>query len=102
MHCPTGWISDAFELREPEFYKLVTEITRDDDNRNIYTVLVGRYNELASVHVSKYEEKCHNALICPGEYISKKEPNKISEKKTVRLYIVTCAPNLFYQQGNHN
>ena len=25
-----GWISDDFELREPEFYKLVTTVTRDD------------------------------------------------------------------------
>ena len=26
-----GWISDAFEFREPEFYKLVTTVTRDVD-----------------------------------------------------------------------
>ena len=38
----TGWISDAFELRDPEFYKLVTTVTHDDDSQNIYTVPVGR------------------------------------------------------------
>ena len=37
-----GWISNAFELREPEFYKLVTTVTRDDDSRNIFTVTIGR------------------------------------------------------------
>ena len=46
--------------------------------------------------------KCKNVLIIPGEYISKKEPSKTPEKKTMRLYIVTGAPNLFYQKGNHN
>ena len=37
-----GWISDYFELREPELYKLVKTIKRDDDSRNIYTVPVGK------------------------------------------------------------
>ena len=37
----TGWISDAFELREPELYKLVITVTRDDDSPNIYNVPVG-------------------------------------------------------------
>ena len=41
----TGWISDAFELRELEFYKIVTTVTHDDDNENIYTVPVGRFNQ---------------------------------------------------------
>ena len=59
----------------------MTTLTRDDDNRNIYTVLVGRYNELASVHVSKYEEKCHNAIICPGEYISKRNQTRYQKKR---------------------
>ena len=36
----TGWISDAFELHVPEFYKLVKTVTRDDDSRNIYAVTV--------------------------------------------------------------
>ena len=44
-----GWISDAFELREPEFYKLVTTVKRDDDSPNIYTVPVGRCNLQTSV-----------------------------------------------------
>ena len=33
-----GWISDAFELREPEFYKIVTTVTRDDDSQNIHNL----------------------------------------------------------------
>ena len=35
-----------FELDEPEFYKLVTTITRDDESRKFYTVPVGRCNQL--------------------------------------------------------
>ena len=42
------------------------------------------------------------SLIVPGESISKKEPSKIPEKKTMRLYIVPGAPILLYQQGNNN
>ena len=61
-----GWISDAFEFREPEFYTLVTTVTRDDDSQNIYTVPVWRCDEVTSVDGSKYEEKCNNALIFPG------------------------------------
>ena len=37
-----GWISDALELSETEFFKLVTTVTRDDNSPNIYTVHVGR------------------------------------------------------------
>ena len=37
-----GCISDAFELREPEFYKLVTTLTRDNDSPHFYTVPVGQ------------------------------------------------------------
>ena len=50
----------------------------------------------------KYKEKRKKALIGPGESISKKEPSKILENKIMCLYIVTGAPTLFYQQGNHN
>ena len=32
----------------------------------------------------------------------KKETRKISEKNTIRLYIVPGAPTLLYQQGNDN
>ena len=64
-----GWISNDFELREPEFYKLVTTVTCDDDSPNIYTVPVVRCNKLTSVNESKYEEKRHNSLICTGESI---------------------------------
>ena len=28
-----GWISDAFDFREPEFYKLVKTVTRDDESQ---------------------------------------------------------------------
>ena len=35
-----GWISPAFEFCEPEFYKLVTTVTCDDESPNIYTVTV--------------------------------------------------------------
>ena len=73
-----GWISDAFEFREPEFYKLVTTITCDDNSQNIYTVTSGRCNQHTSVEDYKYEEKRKNALIVPDKYISKKEPRKIS------------------------
>ena len=92
----------SFKLREPEFYKLVTAVTPDDDSRKLNTVPVGRCNELKSVDEYKYEEKHQNALIGPGESISKKEPINIPEKKTVHLYIVTGAPTLLYQQGNNN
>ena len=50
----------------------MTTVKLDDDSRNIYTVTVGRCNDLTSVDEYKYEEKLYNALICPGEYISKK------------------------------
>ena len=80
----------------------MTTVTRDDDSQNNFTVPVGRYNQQTSVEESKYEEKRKKALIVPGESISKKEPIKIQEKKTMRLYIVPGAPTLFYQQGNNN
>ena len=73
----------------------MTTVTRDNDSQNMYTVPVGRCNQQISVKESKYEEKRKNALIGPGESISKKEPYKISENKTVRLYIVPGAPTLF-------
>ena len=64
-----GWISNAFELREPEFYKLVKTVTCYEDSKNIYTVTIGRCNQLTSIDESKYEEKRHHSLICPGESI---------------------------------
>ena len=51
-----GWISDAFELCEPELYNLVTTVTHDDDSPNIYTVPVGQCNLQKSVDESKYKE----------------------------------------------
>ena len=79
----------------------MTTVTCYDESPNIYTVPVGQFNIHTSVDESKYEEIHHNALIVLGGYISKKEPRKIF-KKTVCLYIVPSAPNLFYQQGNNN
>ena len=75
-------------------------LTRDDDSPNIYTVPVGRCNQHKSIEEYKYEEKTKSVLIVPGESISNKEPSKISEKKTMRLYVAPDAPTLFYQQGN--
>ena len=72
-----GRISDAFELREPEFYKLVTSVTQYDEIPNIYTVPVGRCNQQTSFEESRYEEKPKSALIVPSESISNKEPIKI-------------------------
>ena len=77
-------------------------VKRDYDSQNIYTVTVGQCNQQKLVEESKYEEKTKSASIVPGEYISKKEPGKIPETKTIRLYIVPCAPSLLYQQGNQN
>ena len=50
----------------------MTAVTFDDDSQNIYTLTVLRCNQHTSVEESKYEEKCKNALIVPGESISKK------------------------------
>ena len=80
----------------------MTTVTCDDDSQNIYTVTVGRFNQQTSIEESKYKEKRNITLIVPGEYISKKEPRNISEKKTMYLYIFPDAPTLFYQQFNHN
>ena len=51
-----GWISDAFELLEPELYKLVITVTRDDDSPNMYNVPFGRCNLNTPVNESKYKE----------------------------------------------
>ena len=80
-----GWISDAFELREPEFYKLVKTVTIDYDSQNMYTVSVSQCNEQTSDDESKYENIRKNALLDPGESILKKGLSKISENKTMRL-----------------
>ena len=68
-----GWIIDDFELHEPEFYKLVTTVTHDDEIQNNYTVPVGQCNELTSVNESKYEEIRHNALNCPGYHLRNRD-----------------------------
>ena len=77
----------------------MTTVTRDDYSENIYTVPVGRCNQQTSVEESKYEEKRKNALIVPGESISKKELSKIPEKKKIHLYIVPVSPTLLYGQS---
>ena len=38
-----GWISEDFEFRKPEFYKLLTTVTCDDESQEIYTVPVEQY-----------------------------------------------------------
>ena len=81
---------------------VVTTVTRDDESQNIYTVPFGWYNQQTSAEEFKYEEKSKSELNVRGEFISKKEPSNIPEKKTMRLYIVFGAPNLFYQQVNYN
>ena len=80
----------------------MTTVKRDDDSQNIYTVPVGRCFEQISVNEFNYEEKRKNALFGTGESISKNEPINISEKKTMRSYIVPGEPALLYQQGNQN
>ena len=97
-----GWISNAFELREPWLYKLVTTVTHDDDIQNMYTVPVWQCNELTSVDESKYEEKRQNSLICPSEYISKKNWARYHKKRLCAYTLFLVHPSLFYQQGNHN
>ena len=89
-------------MHEPEFYKLVTTVTNDGDSPNIYLIYFVQCYLPTSFDESKYKEIHQNALIFLGGYISKKEPSKISEKKTIRFYIVPGAPTFFYQQGNKN
>ena len=128
VFCEPGWISDSFELREPQFYKLVTTVTRGDEGRKFYSVPVGQWNQLTTFEESKCEnepfkslphvqettkllkkeprkksaKKPKSSLIVPGASISKKEPSEKSAKKPKRLYIVPGEPTLLYQQGNHN
>ena len=68
----------------------------------MYTLPVGRCNQLKKFEDSKYEKKPKSALIVPVASISKKKPSNKSAKKPKRLYIVPGAPTSFYQQGNHN
>ena len=56
----------------------MTTLTRDDDSQDMYTVPVGLCNQQTSVEESKYEYKCKNAIMVPGESISKKELRNIS------------------------
>ena len=70
----------------------MTTVTCDDNSQNIYTVPDGLCNQQKSVQESKYEGKPKSVLIVPGEKTPKKEPSKISEKKTMRLYIVPGSP----------
>ena len=63
----------------------MTTVTCDDEGQNIYNVTVRLCNQQTSVEEYKYEKKRNSALFVPGGYISKKEPIKILEKKTMRL-----------------
>ena len=93
-----GWISDDFELREPELYKLVTTVTHDDDNKNIYTVPVGRCDLQTSFDESNYKEIHQNELIFPGESISKR--NQVRYKKKIQLYYTLFLVHLPYSINN--
>ena len=61
-----GWISDAFEFREPEFYKLVKTVTYYDESQKHYTVYDGQCNQQKSAEESTYEDKPESVLIIPG------------------------------------
>ena len=60
-----GWINDVFELREPEFYKLVTTVSHDDEIRKMYTVPVGIWNQLKAFE----EAKCDNKILKVLPYV---------------------------------
>ena len=68
----------------------MTTATRDYNSQNIYNVPVGRRNEQTSDDEYKYEEKRKNALIGPGESISKKEPSKIPKKDNALIHFSWC------------
>ena len=106
----------------------MTTVAHDDEIRKIYTVPVGRCNQLTTFEESKCENeplkvltyveettklskketnkkssnKPKSELIVPGASTSKKEPSKKSAKTPKHLYIVPGAPILLYQRGNHN
>ena len=80
----------------------MTKLTRNDENRNIYTVPVERFNQQTTFEESNFDKKPKSTLIVPGTSIPKKEPSKKPAKKPNRLYIVPGVPTLFYQQGNNN
>ena len=52
-----GWLSDAFELRESQFYKLVKTLTRDDDSPNIVQQVRYKYLDCHH-HVLKFSLAC--------------------------------------------
>ena len=57
MGLTRGFISYAFELREPELYNLVTTVAHDDESLKLYTVPIGRCNQLTNFEESKCENK---------------------------------------------
>ena len=85
----SGWICDNFEFREPEFYKLVTTVTCDENQHKTHIVPVGR----CALHTSQDEPNIvdiyYNASICLGG----------SNKKEER---VTDGPTVKYSQGIKN
>ena len=50
----------------------MTTVTCDDESRKLYTVPVGKLNQLTKFEESKCENKPKSALIVPGASISKK------------------------------
>ena len=70
----------------------MTTVTGDDDSKNIYTVPVGQCNQYISFEGYKYEEKPKSALIVTSEYIPKKEPSNISEKKLAYTLFLVHLP----------
>ena len=97
-----GWISDDFEWRETQLYKLVTTVTRDDGNPNIYTISFGRCNLQTLFDESKYEEIHSECIIFSRQIYIKKVTEQDIRKNKICLYIFPGAPTLFYQQGNQN
>ena len=81
--CEPGCISDAFDLREPSFYKLLTTVECDDESWKLYTGPVGQCNQLKKFKESKCENETLKLLPYVEETtkLSKKEPSKKSSKK---------------------
>ena len=91
--CEPGWVSDAFDLHQPELSKLVTTVKCDDEGRKFYTIPVGQCNQLTTFEGSKFD----NELLKVFPYVEemtkllKKEPIKKSTKKPKSALIVPVA-----------
>ena len=78
----------------------MTTVTCYETKHKPYIVPVGRCALHTPVYVPNFLDIHNNSLICLGESNKKEEPNKISDKK--RLRIVPGAPTLLFSQGNQN